>query len=83
MTSIPLELKLPEEKYALLVEVARALRRDLPEVVEEALMEWLEREERLARGRKVMRELGRGLDRSGLPDNGIAREHDNYLYDKP
>ena len=82
MTSIPLELKLPEDKYYRLAEVARSLRRNVPEIAEEVLLDWLEEEQNIEAGWRIMRKLGEGLGESQPPHDG-ADHHDAYLYGKP
>lgn len=82
MTTIPLELKLPDEKIKALIDIAHARQVKVDEVLATVITEWLEQEIKRQRAWKILRDFS-GSAASGEPNNTIAREHDKYLYDKP
>ena len=85
MNEIAIELKLPSQQYQALTDVAQSRERSVAELVQSAVVEWLERQARLEHGRALMRELdsssglGQGLGEEKSPHD-IARHHDAYLY---
>ena len=81
MSEIAIELKLESEQYEQLANVARAQQRSVAEVVQAALAEWLSHETDIERARRLMRELGHGLGQ-GPPGQSLARDHDEYLYNR-
>jgi hypothetical protein len=82
MVAIPIELKLSEEKLALLKRVAQSRQIQIPQVLEEIVLEWLERELKLQRARETLKQFSRGIG-SGDAPHDAARHHDKYLYQKP
>lgn len=79
METTTLTLQIPLQQYEKLLQLARNRQLDITEIAEVAIVEWLERQVRLAHGRALMRELGKGLGKSsGASD--ISRRHDDYLY---
>ncbi|MBI4675458.1 MAG: hypothetical protein HY741_27755 [Chloroflexi bacterium] len=81
MVAIPLELKLPEDKLALLSQAAQARHLQVPQMLEEIVTAWLERELKLQRARQTLREFSRGVANGAAPHDA-ARNHDAYLYQK-
>ena len=79
MVSVPLELKLSEEKFDLLIEVARFRDVEIGVILETAILEWLSREIRLQRARQRLQRFAQGIGQSQPPHDG-ARQHDRYLY---
>ncbi len=81
MATIPLELKLPEEKLDLLKEVAHARQIEIGAVLEVIILEWVEREIKLRRARQTFKQFSKGIGQSQPPHN-TARQHDAHLYGK-
>ncbi len=81
MTTVPLKLRLSNDRMKLLAEVARARKSDIDEVLEAIVIEWLEREVKLRRARQVLAQFSMGIGK-GQPPHDAARQHDRYLYDK-
>jgi Arc/MetJ-type ribon-helix-helix transcriptional regulator len=79
MNEIAIELKLPSQHYQALTDVAQSRERSVAELVQSAVVEWLERQARLEHARALMRELGQGLSEGESPHD-VARHHDAYLY---
>jgi Arc/MetJ-type ribon-helix-helix transcriptional regulator len=76
-----IELKFPPQQYEQLNAVAHARQVTVAEVVQAAVVEWLERQVRLERAQALMRELSQGLGK-GTPPHDVARQHDDYLYSR-
>ncbi len=81
MNTMAIALRLSPPQYDQLVKAAKARRLSVDEMVQTALIEWLERQMRLERARLLMRELGQGLD-AGPSPHDVARNHDAYLYSR-
>jgi Arc/MetJ-type ribon-helix-helix transcriptional regulator len=79
MGIITIKLEFPPQQYEQLDAVAHARKVPVAEVVQAAVVEWLERQARLERARTLMRELGQGLGK-GRSFHNVAREHDAHLY---
>lgn len=79
MSVVAIELKFLPEQFEQLTAVARAQQVPVAEVVQAAVMEWLEHQVRLEHARALMRELGQGLGKGNSPHDA-ARKHDDYLY---
>lgn len=81
MEATTLKIKLPPAKYQLLAEAAAKRQMVISDMLELAVFEWLERENRLQEARQLMRKLGEGLG-DGQSPHDAARNHDAYLYGK-
>ncbi len=81
MTTVPLKLKLSDDKMKLLAEVAHTRKSEIGEVLEAIVIEWLDREAKLRRARQVLARFSMGIGKS-QPPHDAARQHDRYLYDK-
>lgn len=81
MSVTAIELKFPPQQYEQLTAVARARQITVTEVVQAAVVEWLERQARFEHARTLMRELGQGLGEGSAPHD-VARKHDDYLYSR-
>lgn len=79
METPSITLQLSSQHYERLRQFANHRQLGLAEIAEVAITEWLERQARLAQGRALMRELGRGLGK-GVAGGNVARKHDAYLY---
>jgi hypothetical protein len=73
------EFELGRQEYEKLEAAARARHLSAEELARDAVVDWLERQEKLDLARALMRELGQGLGQ-GNGANDIARNHDAYLY---
>jgi hypothetical protein len=82
MTTIPLELKLPDEKIKALTDIAHARQVKVDEILATVITEWLEQEIKRQHAWKTLHEFS-GNYASNEPNNTIARDHDKYLYGKP
>ena len=76
-----IELELSPAQHAQLEDMARTRHVPVGEIVQAAVSEWLDDQAQLEHARKVMRELGRGLDASNSAGD-IAQNHDQYLYSR-
>ena len=76
-----IELEFPPQQYEQLTAVAHARQVPVIEIVQAAVVEWLERQARLEHARTMMRELGQGLGK-GPASHDVARKHDAYLYSR-
>lgn len=63
METTTLTLQLSKQQYEKLLQFARNRQQGITELAEVAIVEWLERQVRLARGRALMREPGAVLAR--------------------
>lgn len=81
MDTVSIQLELVPQQYKRLVEAARARSLSTSELAQRAIVEWLERQAQIERGRLLMRELGQGIGESEHADD-IASNHDTYLYDR-
>ncbi len=79
MSTIEVKVRLPDTTYRQLDNLAKQQRRTVDEVLQAAIVEWLEAQARLERARPSMGELGRGLEGSRRARD-VARRHDAYLY---
>lgn len=81
MNTMTVELTFSPEQFTQLDEVARTRQMILAETIQLAVIEWLEKQQRLARARTKMRKLGKGLG-AGQPPHEGAQNHDAYLYQR-
>lgn len=83
MTTIALQLDLPESAFAELKQKASDAHKPLPEFALEMLLKTLEHEAQLAKGRALLRTLVHETTQEtqtlNLP-NDLAENHDQYLY---
>ncbi len=77
-----IQLELPNEQVERLNEIARARKRDVNQVLADAITDWLDAEAKRQHGWDILRELSKGLGESE-PPHDAARNHDKYLYGKP
>ena len=79
MNTMTVELTFSPEQVVQLDEVAHTRQMILTETIQLAVTEWLEKQQRLARARNKMRQLGQGLG-AGQPPYDAAQNHDAHLY---
>ena len=81
MSDVAIELKLESEQYERLAALAQVQQRSVSEMMQTAVIEWLERQVQMAHARDLMRKLGQGLA-GGADGRSIARDHDAHLYSR-
>lgn len=81
METVTIQIEIPTAQYKLLETLAAQRGSSINDLIVSILSEWVEREERLEEGRKLMLQLGEGLV-EGKPPHDAARNHDVYLYGK-
>ena len=81
MNTITLELDLPEAIYQQLEEQSQQVRKTTIQIAIEAIMDYLQREAKIASGREMLLRLPDEAKRHDdtLPHD-LAARHDDYLY---
>ncbi len=81
MSTIALSLTIPPEVYEALKEEAKKEKKSPEELSVEILLAFLERQRKLAEGRRLLRTMPRrAAKRRHLQRTNTARRHDDYLY---
>ena len=80
MNMVKVELVLPQDKYDLLVDLARREDKPATELSSEMLVASIEQEAKRREGYRLLLSMADTAGESGLTD--LARRHDHYLYDE-
>ncbi|HIE29541.1 TPA: hypothetical protein EYP66_19905 [Candidatus Poribacteria bacterium] len=72
-------IELQSKQYEAIMEIASQEKKSEHQICLEAIEEYLERKEKLAKGRAALLKLGKGL---GKGPRELADKHDEYLYGK-
>ena len=79
MATVLVEVELGSQHYGKLERAARARHLSAEELARNAVVEWLERQEKLELARSLMHTLRKGLGK-GNDVRDVARDHDTYVY---
>ncbi len=83
MSTIAVQLELPETVYQELQKKAEETKKPVPQIIGEAVLEYLEREAKLEQGRALLRALPHQIAEMAKDLNmpsDLAENHDEYLY---
>ena len=81
MNTITLELDLPEAVYQQLEKQSQQIRKPTIQIAIEAIMDYLQREAKLAVGREMLLRLPDDAQRhDDTSPHDLATRHDDYLY---